>query len=63
MDFSLPGAHVRERRRAAAVTRRLQRNPEGVTTRNYHRNRRLLDTAFVVLCVLGVALGAVRIVA
>ena len=63
MDFSHPGTAVRERQRAAAVARRLERNREGVTTRNFHRNQRLMNAAFVVLLLISTMLAAALLTA
>lgn len=56
MDFSLTDVSVSERRRAHAVARRLERNREGITTRHYHRNQRLMNAVFLVLAALSTVL-------
>jgi hypothetical protein len=60
MDFTtFPGTHVRERRRAAVVARRIERRGERLHTRNFRRNQRLADLAFLMVLCLTALAGAV----
>jgi hypothetical protein len=63
VDLSLSDVATREGRRALAVRRRLRRHPEGVTTRGFHRRRRVQHVAFPLLSLVAVALVALLVTA
>lgn len=55
MDYHAPGSTLAERMRTAQVLRKIDKQAYGFSTRNYHRNERIKDVAFVVMAVLMVA--------
>ena len=62
MDFHAPRPSVVERIRMGRTLRRIDRQAFGFTTRNFHRNEKLHQSAFAVLVLLSVA-GLVGLIA